>query len=216
MCGRFGFTAKDKKEVMDRFEIESIKFDLKNSYNIAPTQNILVVQKHSPNTLNIIKWGIKPHWSNSFLINAQSEKLPTSNLWKKAFMENRCLIPARFFYEWKKTDSGKTPYLIKLKSDELFGMAGIIVSYHDENKNEKNGVIIITTTPNNLMRSIHSRMPAILSKENEEDWLNPDNIDEVKLHNMLAPLDESLMESYPVSTRINSPKNNSPDLIKKI
>lgn len=217
MCGRYGFTIKDDKEILNRFEIESLDFELKSNYNVAPTQEMPIVERHSPNSLKLRKWGIFPSFMNGgMLINAQSEKLATSGVWKKAFLENRCIVPASFFYEWKKLSDGKQPYLIKPKNQKLFGFAGIIVKYHDKEKKEKEGYIIITTTPNSLMEEIHNRMPVILRKEDEEDWLNPDNAETDKLLSLLTPYPANNMEAYPVSTLVNSPKNNFPELLKPI
>lgn len=217
MCGRYGFTIKDEKEIVDRFDIESINFELKSNYNVAPTQEMPIVERHSPNSLNLYQWGIFPSFMNGgMLINAQAEKVSTSNLWKKAFIENRCIIPASFFYEWKKLSDGKQPYLIKPKNQKLFGFAGIIVRYHDKEKKEKEGYIIITTRPNSLMEKIHNRMPVILRKEDEEDWLNPDNVEPEKLIKLLNPYPTAEMEAYAVSTLVNTPKNNFPDLLKPL
>lgn len=216
MCGRYGFTIKDQREFLNRFDIETINFELNNSYNVAPTQEMPVVERHSPNSVHLRKWGIQPAWSKMFLINAQSEKLATSSLWKKAFMESRCIIPASFFYEWKKDADGKQPYLIKLKKQNLFGLAGILVRYHDDKKKEHEGYIIITTTPNSLMEKIHNRMPAILRKEDEDEWLNPDNVEPEKLLKLINPFPASEMEAYQISSLVNSPKNNFPEIIKPL
>lgn len=217
MCGRYGFTVKDDKEILNRFEIESFDFELKSNYNVAPTQDMPIVERHSPNSLTLRKWGIFPSFMNGgMLINAQSEKLATSAVWKKAFIENRCIVPASFFYEWKKLSDGKQPYLIKPKNQKLFGFAGIIVKYHDKDKKEKEGYIIITTTPNSLMEEIHNRMPVILREKDEDDWLNPDNVEPEQLLKLLNPYPASNMEAHKVSTLVNSPKNNFPELIKPL
>ncbi|HSW96402.1 MAG TPA: SOS response-associated peptidase [Candidatus Saccharimonadales bacterium] len=217
MCGRYGFSIKDEREVLERFDIEKINFELRNSYNVAPTQEMPIVERHSPNSLNLRKWGIFPSFMNGgMLINAQAEKLAISGVWKKAFIENRCIVPATFFYEWKKLSDGKQPYLIKPKYQKLFGFAGIIVKYHDKEKKEKEGYIIITTTPNSLMKEIHNRMPVILRKEDEDEWLNPDNVEPEKLLKLLTPYPASEMEAYPISTLVNTPKNNFPEIIKPL
>lgn len=215
-CGRYGFSVKDEREVLERFDIEKINFELRASYNVSPTQEMPIVERHSPNSLNLRQWGIFPSFLNGkMLINAQAEKL-SGKFWKKAFLEHRCIIPATFFYEWKKLSDGKQPYLIKPKNQKLFGFAGIIVKYHDKDNKEKEGYIIITTTPNSLMEKIHNRMPVILKREDEDEWLNPDNAEPEKLLKLLNPYPTSEMEAYPVSTLVNSPKNNFPELLKPI
>lgn len=216
MCGRYGFTIKNEKEVLDRFDIETVNFELHASYNVAPTQEMPVVERHSPNSLHLRTWGIQPGWLKKLLINAQAEKLAASSVWKKAFIESRCIIPASFFYEWKRLPDGKQPYLIKLKNQDLFGFAGLLINYHDEKKENKLGYVIITTQANHLMENIHIRMPVILRKENESEWLNPDNGEIEKLLQLLDPYPESEMEAYPISSQVNSPNNNFPEITKPL
>jgi putative SOS response-associated peptidase YedK len=215
MCGRYGFSIKDERELLNRFEIETINFDLRESYNVAPSQKMPIIERHSPNSVHLRKWGIKPSWSKIFLINAQAEKLTTSNLWKKAFIENRCIIPATYFFEWKRNPDGKQPYIIKLKNQNLFGFAGLLVKYHDDKKQEKVGFIIITTKPNELMEKIHNRMPVILNKDIEDDWLNPENEEPDILLKFLSSYPASEMEAYPISSLVNSPKNNFKEITKQ-
>lgn len=216
MCGRYGFTIKDDREFLNRFDIETIDFDLRESFNVAPTREMPVVQKHSPNSAHLRKWGVQPAWSKMFLINAKAESLTTSNVWKKAFIESRCIIPATYFFEWKRLSDGKQPYLIKLKKEELFGFAGLIVKYHDDKKEEREGYVIITSTPNKLMSEIHNRMPVILRKEDEEEWLNPDNVEAENLLKLLNPYPTDEMEAYPISSLVNSPKNNFKEILNKV
>ncbi len=212
MCGRYGFT--DTRDIYNRFDAEREDFDLHENYNVAPTQEMPVVERHSPNSVYIRKWGFKPGWANMFLINAQAEKLATSKTWSKAFRESRCIIPANYFFEWKKLSDGKQPYLIQLKNKELFGFAGLLMTYHDDKKVEHQGFVIITTTPNKLMGDIHNRMPVILRKEDEDEWLNPDNVESEKLMKLLNPYPTEDMEAYPVSSLVNKPANNFPEILK--
>ncbi len=214
MCGRYGFT--DPDQLYDRFYVEEHLKDLKDNYNVAPTQEMPVVERHSPNSVHIRKWGFKPGWSTMFLINAQAEKLATSNTWSKAFRESRCIIPANYFFEWKRLSDGKQPYLIQLKNHKMFGFAGLILTYHDENKKEHKGFVIITTTPNKTMEKIHTRMPVILRKEDEDTWLNPDESETERLMKLLNPYSDEEMEAYPVSSLVNKPANNFPEITKPV
>ncbi len=122
------------------------------------------------------------------------------------FREQRCIIPANFFYEWKRNpDKTKTPYLFKKNVDQCFGLAGL---YNDD------GFVILTTSPSELMRPIHNRMPCILRREDEETWLSPDS-DIDQLIDCLAPFRVGLT-CYPVSSRVNSPANQDEDLVKEV
>lgn len=221
MCGRYGFTVKNEKEILNRFDIESFDFELNSNYNVAPTQEMPVIEKHSPNSLQLRKWGIFPGFmKGGVLINAQSEKLAYSPVWKKAFLESRCIIPFNYFFEWKVLeDKSKQPYLISLKDKKLAGFAGLVVTTKDKNGVEHTGYVIITTEANPLMREIHNtkhRMPVILREEDEETWLNPDLIEPEQLKDCLRQYPENLMEAYPVSSLVNTPKNNTPDILKPL
>lgn len=213
MCGRYGLITGEK-EILKRFDIRKFDGNFSKNYNIAPSQRMPVVLRQSPNSLKIEEWGFTPGWSNRILINAQAEKLAISRVWKKAFIESRCIIPADYFFEWKRTENGKKPYLIKLKNKKIMGFAGLILNYIDDKGKDKNGFVIITTKPNSLMEKIHNRMPAILRVEDEDDWLNPDNVEEDKLGKMLLPIKSEEMEDFEIGLEVNSPKNNNPEIIK--
>lgn len=215
MCGRYGLITNEK-EIKKRFDVTEFKGEIRKNYNMAPTQKTLVVERHSPNSMRELFWGFQPEWSKKLLINAQAEKLSESRVWKKSFKESRCIVPADYFFEWKKLENRKVPYLIKLKNNDLMGFAGLILNFNDEDGKDREGFVIITTKPNTLMEKIHNRMPAILRKEDEKEWLNPDNIEDEKLNKMLLPISSSEMTDYEVSLAVNSPKNNSEEIITPI
>jgi len=216
MCGRYGLIS-DEEEILNRFEIEDFERKLeklKPNYNVAPTHEMPVVERHSPNSLHYRQWGMTLNkW---FVINARTDKIPFNNLWKKSIQENRVIIPADYFYEWHRVEKNKQPYLFRLKSKEIFGFAGFLVDYHDKDEKEKTGFIMLTTEANEIMKPIHDRLPCILKKENEEDWLNPDNVELEHLLPMLRPFPSELMECFPVSMEVNSVRNNSPEIVEKI
>lgn len=211
MCGRYGLLTNGN-DISREFNADRPDFEIKENYNAAPTQEMPVIERHSPNSLHVRFWGFQPHWSPKVLINAQAEKLSVSSVWKKAFLESRCIVPADYFFEWKRLTDGKQPYLIRLKNKKMMGFAGLTLISKDKSEKEQIGFVIITTTPNSLMKQIHNRMPAILRKEDEDEWLNPDNSEPEKLEKMLMPISASEMETYPVSSIVNSPKNNSPEI----
>ena len=218
MCGRYGFTTSDE-ELSNRFDLETIGFDLRDSWNVAPTHEMPVIEKHSPNAAYLRKWGVFPGFmKGGILINAQAEKVATSPIWKKAYLESRCIVPFNFFYEWKVLKDGKQPYLIAVKDKKLMGFAGLVVTTKNKDGEEHTGYVIITTSANPLMREIHNtkhRMPVILTKEHEEIWLNPDNADDEIVSKCLTQYPESDMEAYMVSSLVNKPANNFPELMKE-
>ena len=222
MCGRYSLFA-DYKKIEDRFG--EATFDVEEyeeSYNIAPSQMILaVVNDGVKNRLGYLKWGLVPSWAKDpkigfKMINARAETVHEKPSFREALKKKRCLIVADSFYEWKRTEDRKVPMRIKLKNNELFAMAGLWESWKSPSGELVHTCTILTTEPNDLMSTIHDRMPVILKKEDEQTWLNPaiKTIDELKP--FLIPLENGLLEAYEVSDKVNSPKNNEPELIVKV
>lgn len=224
MCGRYTLFA-EFDEILDRFDIEvSIDQELYNpSYNIAPSHSVLsVINDGTRNRLGYLRWGFVPTWAKDEkigykMINARAETLAEKPSFREAYKHRRCLVVADSFYEWKKgADNSKTPMRITLKSEKLFAMAGIWERWKTPEGKPLFTCSIITTTSNELMKDIHDRMPVILNKEDEQTWLDPKLDDVSKISHLLKPLPADHMEAYEVSTMVNSPRNNSPQLIQKI
>lgn len=224
MCGRFTLAAPIE-EIINRFEVEAfIKAEgyLPN-YNVAPSQSVLaIINNGICNKMGYLRWGLIPPWAKDLtvgnkMINARAETLAEKPSFRNAYKKKRCLIIADSFYEWKRDESNtKTPMRIKLKNNELFGMAGLWEQWKSPEGKPIFSCSVITTTPNELMKDIHNRMPVILKQEDEKVWLNPSITNPLELQQLLSPLDAELMESYEVSSLVNSPKNNCMELIQKI
>lgn len=224
MCGRFTLTAT-VGELMGRFDIEYFleQETYSPSYNVAPSQTVLsVINNGSYNKMGFLRWGLIPPWAKDMaigykMINARAETLMEKPSFRTAFQKKRCLIIADSFYEWKRLDDKrKIPMRIKLKSDELFAMAGLWEHWKSPEGKSIFSCSVITTSPNKLVQDIHDRMPVILKQEDEKKWLDPRITDTRLLKDLLVPIDENLMEAYEVSPLVNSPKNNSIELIQKI
>ncbi len=224
MCGRFTLTASFE-QIIDRFDIEQfMEEDLFSpSYNVAPSQSVLsVINDGSKNRLGFLRWGLIPSWAKDEkigykMINARAETLNEKPSFRHAYKNRRCLVIADSFYEWKRhDDKTKTPMRIKLKSDQLFAMAGLWEQWKSPQGKSVFTCSVITTTPNELVKDIHDRMPVILNPEDEKIWLNRTITDTAYLDQLLKPLDKELMETYEVSSLVNSPKNNSVELIQRI
>jgi putative SOS response-associated peptidase YedK len=147
------------------------------------------------------------------MINARAETVAEKPSYRKAFQKQRCILPADSFYEWQRRGGEKLPMRIRLKSDELFGIAGLWESWKSPDGRVIYTCTAITTEPNELMKPIHDRMPVILRRDEEAAWLDPRNHDVDFLGNMLQPFDEEQMDAYSVSSAVNSPKNNEESLI---
>lgn len=213
MCGRFSLELDDT--FYPRYEIGNI-IEIQPNFNITPSSFIPVIVKNSPKKVVKMKWGFLPTWSKYPMINTRAETINQKLYFKEAFIKHRCLIPATGFYEWKKTPVEKIPYYIHLKTNEYFSFAGIYTISKDIKGKEIYTCSIVTTKPNKLMEDIHDRMPVILTKQEEEIWVDKEMEDEKTLLELLDPYPADLMEAYGVSIRVNSPKNNDRELIQPL
>lgn len=220
MCGRYSF-APDLKIVNEHYDITVKDGDIKNNYNCAPSQSLPVITGEKPGELSFFRWGLIPFWAKDRkiaykLINARGETLSEKASFRNAFKKRRCLIPADAFYEWKKTEASKEkiPYRIFLPGQAVFSMAGIWEQWKSPEGELIYSFSIITISPNELMAEIHNRMPVILDKENEKVWL--ENDDQQKLMPLIKPYPAHKMDAYRVSALVNSPRNNSMEIIKPV
>jgi len=210
MCGRFTLT-KNKDEIAERFEIHIDPAMFSKTYNAAPSQTLPIITNTAPEQASFHKWGLIPHWAKdetigNKLINARSETLTEKPSFRHAAEKRRCLVITDGFYEWQRSGGEKQPYRITLADESLFTFAGLWESWSAPNGRDVRTFTIITTEPNGLMKPIHKRMPVMLTPENERVWISDEPLEEV-LH-LLKPYDEKEMNAYPVSSRVNSPKNN--------
>ena len=222
MCGRYGFSVKDANEVYERFDIVNKIDDLKPRWNIAPGQLNPTITAHSPKVIQRMFWGLIPFWAkdDSFkfkTINARSEGIEDKPVYRKPFRTQRCLIPATGFFEWDKEQKPSQPYFFTVKGSPIFAMAGLYDIWKDpKSGKEITSYTIITTQANNLVGKVHPRMPVILDKSEEEDWINVDTTEPDQLHKFLNTYPAEEMKSIKVSTLVNKPMVDSSDIIKPI
>jgi len=213
MCGRYSFATEDEL-IWERFGVRVRTAIYKARYNCAPTQQLAVVSNVKPQELSFFRWGLIPSWARDpaighKLINAKSETVTEKASFKNSFRSRRCLVLSDGFYEWKK-GTVKTPYRVHLKTGDPFAMAGIWDKWVSADGEIIHSFAILTTGPNTLMQQIHERMPVILHREDEKNWLG--NTAESRLLELLKPYPTEFMEAYPVSTLVNSPKNEGPEI----
>jgi putative SOS response-associated peptidase YedK len=209
MCGRFSLT--NTAGLDERFDAEYPDEDIRPRYNIAPSQYTLIIPQEHPHKMELAQWGFPLSWIKDRpegLINIRAETLRDKPSFKKYLKEGRCLVIADGFYEWRKEKDSKTPYRITLKKVAPFAMAGLY-----RKKEEKLHFAIITTAPNTIMEPIHNRMPVILEKKEEMDWLEGET--KLALKDILSPYPASHMETYAVSRLVNSPRNDSEQVLKR-
>lgn len=219
MCGRY--TVEDPDAIGSRFKASKpMNGTVKPNYNAAPGQILPVItSQDGRRAIKLMKWGLIPSWAKDAnigykMINARSETIFEKNSWRLAIKSRRCLIPANAFYEWRRENGNKKqPYYIHLSNDEMFAFAGIWEMWTDQDGKEVNSYSIITTTPNEEMKSIHDRMPVILHHQDEADWLEAKRDDRGYLQDLMVPLEDGALAMHQASTDVNSVKNNDDKLI---
>ncbi|MBE3066924.1 MAG: SOS response-associated peptidase [Chloroflexi bacterium] len=219
MCGRFALTV-DPADLQDAFP--EFKFPAQGAprYNIAPSQPILGVPNDGKNLVDFFVWGLIPSWAKdpsigNRMINARAETLAEKPAFRSAYKYHRCLIFADGFFEWQARPGSKSkvPHFIRLKSGAPFAFAGLWEHWEPADGSEVRSAAIITTEPNELMASIHNRMPVILQPDTYSQWLDSAPQSPNRLQNLLVPYPAGEMEAFPVSTLVNSPGNDRAECI---
>lgn len=222
MCGRY--TLIRLADFTDMFPwIRGPQIDPPPRYNIAPTQPIAAVLNDGSNQIDYVRWGLIPSWAKdesigNRMINARGETLAEKPSFRTALKRRRCLIPASGFYEWKKHENAKTktPMYIRMKGARPFAFAGLWDTWHSPDGSELRSCTIITGEPNELIKDIHNRMPAILQEKDYQKWLIPGEQPFETLLPLLAPYPAEAMEAYPVRSVVNSPTNDLEACIEPI
>jgi len=220
MCGRYRRTTQEE-ELARRYKIPiPAQTDLPISWNIAPSQEVLVIRYNGAKkqrSLDALRWGLIPSWAKDekiaySTINARVETVDTAPSFRGAFLKRRCLIPADGFYEWRKSGGPKLPYSIEMKNNQPFVFAGLWEGWKAPGtENWLRTCTIITTEANELLSQIHNRMPVILPEEHHAEWLGETEVQDLKA--LLRPFPAEEMKMQEISSRVNSPKNNDPEVI---
>jgi putative SOS response-associated peptidase YedK len=220
MCGRYTL-ASDLSEFLEQLGIEAPEELLHpRRYNIAPSQPVLALIGDPEPRLEVMEWGFIPSWAKPGqemkpVINARADSMIDKPYFRGAFRNSRCAVLADGFYEWQKVGSEKHPFRIGLKDGGVFAMAGLWSMTHGGDGSERPTCAIVTVEPNDLMRSIHDRMPALL--RTEDIPLGLDRMTQQRdLLTAIEPFPAERMRAYEVSRAVNSPANDLPDCIKAI
>jgi len=225
MCGRFTYHHNSEQAAKTFGVDRSLPLpSFTPSYNIAPSQPVVVgaCTESSARVLIVMSWGLLPHWADPAKlkarpINARAETAHQLPMFCSSFKSKRCLIAADGFYEWKQTPSGKMPHYIALASGETFAFAGLWDAWQPKDGGEPVYTCTIPTTePNEVIAEIHNRMPAILKPDDYSEWLDPTYQNVGGLLRLISPGRAPKLRAWPVSKRVNSPKNNDRKLIELI
>lgn len=214
MCGRFALHSRDRLKLRG---LDRIDLPFQPRYNIAPSQQVIAIVDfgRGPET-RILTWGLIPSWSTDGkgFINARAETLEERPSFNESFRLRRCLIPADGFFEWQRSGREKRPFYIYSSDDAPLMFAGIWDTWR--NRGEViTSCAIITTPANEMVGELHDRMPAIIPPASQDAWLDR-KTNRMELLKMLAPFPASAMKKHPVSDSVNSPDNDSPQLLTPV
>ena len=218
MCGRYEAAITNLEDLKARFEVQNQLEEDFPLYNVAPGMRMPVITRNSPNSVRMMRWGLIPFWAKDpkigyKMINARCEGIDKKPSFRKPLASQRCLVPATGFYEWKKDigDKNKQPYYIHLRGGGIFAFAGLYDIWIDAEGYPLETFTIITTQPNKLMADIHNRMPVILSKGDEEKWLDPTTSVQEAME-LLDSYPAKEMEAWQVSKKVNKATNSTSPL----
>lgn len=220
MCGRY--VTRDQAAMEREFTIRRKHWVFEASYNVAPSQPVPAIRTADGESEGLmLRWGLVPFFAKGIApkystINARVETVETAASYRSPWKRGqRCILPAAGFYEWQVLPDGKKqPYYITVADQDIFGFAGLWDRSVSDGESAIESVTIITMPANPLMAEIHNvkaRMPAILAREDRDAWL-AGSLDDARA--ALKPYPADLMVAWPVSTRVNTPRNNSPQLIE--
>ena len=221
MCGRF-VQASAPTLLVERFDVDEVVsgVTIEPHYNVAPRMDVSVVRdRDQVRSLSQLRWGLVPPWADSpaigdRMINARAESVDEKVAFRGAFERRRCLIPADGFYEWQAGSAKKVPMYIHAIDQAPMAFAGLWESWRSGPEADPLlTCTVITTTANATMRPVHDRMPVVLDPADWDEWLDRDARDTGALVRLLRPAPDDLLAFHPVSTRVNSARNDDATLL---
>ena len=223
MCGRYVLKRKDLEALMAQLGVKDPR-DFVSRYNIAPTTVVPAIrwrkESHTREAVGL-QWGLVPFWSkdasgSARLANARAEGIATKPSFREAFRQRRCLVPASGFYEWQTLGRQKFPWFFQQRDETPFLLAGLWEHWRGAEGRTLETCSLITTTPNEVVRPLHDRMPVILREAAIDLWLDPAIEDPGVLAPLLTPLPGAYMKATPVSPRVNNVRYEDPDCLEPV
>jgi putative SOS response-associated peptidase YedK len=226
MCGRYTLASTTPAQLRARFPLgESV--EIVRRFNVAPGDDVLaVVMRDGGPTGALLRWGLVPPWAEDLrvgfkMINARAETVADKPAYRGPFERGRCLIVADGFYEWQREGEtvaggrGRQPFHVTRADGEPFAFAGLRTAWRDPRHPDGEllrSCTIVTTAANAVVQHIHPRMPVILDRADEQEWLDPAT-PPVRLEAMLHPLPDDETRARPVSKAVNDARYDGPECL---
>jgi putative SOS response-associated peptidase YedK len=222
MCGRF-FLQRDPAGLARYFETDNPTPNHAASWNVAPTQESLVVRRHPQSGarhLDVLRWGLVPRWAKDAtgaarLMNARSDGVADKPSFRDAFAKRRCLVPMDGFYEWRSEGRAKQPFAVALRSGEPMAVAGLWEGWKQPDGTWLRSFTVITTEANARQALVHPRMPAILPREAWPAWLGEREADRDALLALLRPCPPEALAFWPIGARVGRFAENDAGLLAR-
>jgi putative SOS response-associated peptidase YedK len=178
-----------------------------------------VIIANSPRRIVLMRWGLIPHWAKDEktaykMINARVETLTQRPAFRGLLSHHRCLVPASGFYEWQGEGRDKTPYYIHPEGQPYLAFAGLYDVWMNPRGEELYTFTVITTEADPFMARLHHRMPVVLDRDLEDDWLDPEITSPSEVLGMLERSAGLPLDAYPVSRMVNKPSVDGQELIR--
>jgi putative SOS response-associated peptidase YedK len=222
MCGRL-FETYLAEDLYERYETTAAEDSLRTLqpvYNLCPTMSSpVLLQTGGKRHLVQMRWQLVPSTEPIFTtklstINARSEGVFSSRLYRDLILRRRCIVPVSGFFEWKRSGERKRPFKVFLRDEPIMSLAGLWDAWRPGTPEEQHSFTIVTTAANELITPIHDRMPVILGRSQEKEWLDPQTNSRERLTRLMSPCPSSWLAAVEVSPLVNSSKNNVPDVLK--
>lgn len=219
MCCRYHLTARHYRALLERLGIPAPAAYVER-YNIAPGGDIAAFRTGRAGAEAVpLRWGLTPAWARddepeSRLVNARAETLAEKPSFRDAVRLRRCVIPASGFFEWEAKGKNRQPWLFRWRDEQPLGLAGVWESWRAPDGETVASCAVITTAPNELMRPIHHRMPAMLTADQCAQWLDPRLPDPARFAPLQGPPPAGTMTAQRVHPRMSNARYDAPDCLE--
>ena len=232
MCGRFS-QFSSVQDLVGTFAVDESLVEateVRPRWNVAPSTRALVIAAPGDGTtrqLGLMRWGLVPRWAKdpsigNKMINARAETIAVKNSYRSAFKHRRCIVPVDGFYEWRKQvdeqgrKAASVPFHIHTHDHTPLALAGLWEQWNAPDDEALHTFTIITCAPNTPMATVHDRMPVILDPADWDRWLATEPLDDDAQDALLRPAPDDLLVLDQVSGQVNSPRNDSPELVEPV
>jgi putative SOS response-associated peptidase YedK len=195
MCGRY-LIKSDIEEIISKYGVDMYQYGYVPKEEIFPSDTAPVIVGEQKKELKLMKWGFTLPFNKALIINSRAETIEEKPLFRNSFYTKRCIVPANAFFEWKKCGGKSVKHSISFKDRSLFSLAGIYGNFTDKTGTFITRFSIITVPPNELVSTLHNRMPLILDRKDEDIWLNRHS-DIEGIRELLNPFSSENMILYP-------------------